>query len=632
MLSSNNKVTSFEKYFFDRTYFYQEIEWEEEVRTKEGYPPEEMLDIVNRVREELGDKFSALGDLQTRMQPLAAHEKLLSRYSARRSLGEENRGKIVHVEDQSGQSYLLKKGTMHQQLVSKKEQSDFFRGESYFQEYRPQHITEFTTSDNAVREIVKFYLGKFSISNSQDLDKTVTKKLQNVLQETSLQFDFLDADQLTRKLWSSIKENSRVKESLLKLSPQQRVTLQSMVIDYCSIRLAAHAVERHLALYRVSSQKWCQNPSIEKEIAYLEQNLDDMLHKRVKMGKQLAPFFKGDSSLKEILDYSFAHLNDLLFEDSEIQELNQKIQDILTDELKSKALDQDQRPEALSQEIVNQYLQSLHLAQMQFFFLESLIEKENVQAFQADLKEHWCQPMLIPGCSEFFMGQVLDHPNLLKTKEFYYKSIESATNPYVKSYIVCEDVQGKLLNDLNMKEVSFVNKLIILKQILSVFLYLDEQGLVYPCLPSENIMIDENFKITVIDLACISLKQSNDSDLLEVGLGMLELNLDDPCKNLDFGKLPDLEQKQNKSQVQDLLRTFGQIFRKDSPTKELTKLSQIVEDLIQILNPASTEKDVSSLVQNSLENVVGNPDSRKRPLADLFVRDLTDSNKHFKNE
>lgn len=632
MLSANNGVSSFEKYFFNRTYFYQEIEWEEEARTKEGYPPEEMLDIVTRLREELGDKFSALRDLQTRMQPLAAHEKLLSRYSAKRSLGEGTRGKIVHVEDQSGQSYLLKKGTMHQQLVSEKEQSGFLRGKSYFQEYQPKHITEYTTSDNAVREIVKLYLGKFSIINSLDLDKTITKKLQNVLQETSLQFDFLDADQLTLKLWSSIEKNSRIKESLLKLSSQQRVVLQPMLIDYCSARLTAQAAERHLALYRASSQKWHQNPSIEKEIAYLEQNLKGMSQKRVEMGKQLAPFFKGDSSLKEILDYSFTHLNDLLFEDSEIQRLHQKIQDILIDELESKSLDQDQRSEALSREIVNQYLQSLHLAQMQFFFLESLIEKENVQAFQADLKEHWCQPMLIPGCSEFFMGQVLDHPNLLKTKEFYYKSIESATNPYVKSYIVCEDVQGKSLNDLNMKEVSFVNKLIILKQILSVFLYLDQQGLVYPCLPSENIMIDENFKITVIDLACISLKQSNGNDLLEVGLGVLELNLDDPCKNLDLGTLPDLEQKQNKRQAQDLLKAFGQIFQEDDPTKELEKLSRIVEDLIQILKPASAEKDFSSVVQNSLENVAGDPDSRKRPLTSLSVRDLTDSNKHFKSE
>lgn len=97
---------------------------------------------------------------------------------------------------------------------------------------------------------------------------------------------------------------------------------------------------------------------------------------------------------------------------------------------------------------------------------------------------------------EFILGQVLDHPNIIKSIESFTDEDE---NPF--NYTVLELVPGKTLASINRGDLELTDAIAAAKQFISGIHHAFIQEYLHLDLHGSNIMLSQNHEVKIIDLS-----------------------------------------------------------------------------------------------------------------------------------
>jgi hypothetical protein len=95
---------------------------------------------------------------------------------------------------------------------------------------------------------------------------------------------------------------------------------------------------------------------------------------------------------------------------------------------------------------------------------------------------------------EFSIGQVLDHPNIIKSIDWFIDELDF-------EYVLLELVNGENVHDVQKKSLTFEQSLKICLQLIDALEYSLNMGYIYLDMHSKNVMITDNFDMKIIDLS-----------------------------------------------------------------------------------------------------------------------------------
>lgn len=95
---------------------------------------------------------------------------------------------------------------------------------------------------------------------------------------------------------------------------------------------------------------------------------------------------------------------------------------------------------------------------------------------------------------EYERGQELDHPNILKSVEYFRDEDQTG-------YLVLEFVEGKRLGQIGRKELNEEQMYQLINEFVGALEFAESEGFVHTDLHSANVMLDDENHIKVIDLA-----------------------------------------------------------------------------------------------------------------------------------
>jgi hypothetical protein len=118
---------------------------------------------------------------------------------------------------------------------------------------------------------------------------------------------------------------------------------------------------------------------------------------------------------------------------------------------------------------------------------------QNVNNFLEMNNNYWYRTNLENAKREFELGQILAHPNIIKSYELFSDNKDH--------YLILELVQGQTLYQIPNKSLSAQDSIIEARQLAEALFYAYQMGYLYLDLHSDNIMVDNKANLKVIDLA-----------------------------------------------------------------------------------------------------------------------------------
>ena len=99
---------------------------------------------------------------------------------------------------------------------------------------------------------------------------------------------------------------------------------------------------------------------------------------------------------------------------------------------------------------------------------------------------------------EFLIGKTLDHPNIVKTLDFFSTT---SSDDSLSHYLILQLIEGKILGSIKKGDLLYQQAKHMIMQLLSALSYSLSQGKLYTDLHEANILITQNFDPMIVDLA-----------------------------------------------------------------------------------------------------------------------------------